>query len=170
MASCIGLLQGRWRVWWPPCRQCSGRACGAVVFWVSWISNSQTLQKQLLSCVDAAWWEAAGHGQISQQTASFTNAAFGQLCSSHGRWQDRSTGGGWAVPCLLDPCRRGGRNEMLLLASGAPQPPGCSVWGVLWAGLPTCSSCSGTFHLASYADHFWRDSTGLGGLFASPCS
>lgn len=59
---------------------------------------------------------------------------------------------------------------MLLLASGAPQPAGCSVWGVLWESLTACLSCSGTFHLASYADRFWRHSRGLGGLFASPCS
>lgn len=83
-------------------------------------SSCPDFVKQLLSCVNTAWWGAARHGQTSSQlSASFTNEDFRQPCSSHGQWGERSTGGGWVIPCLLGCCHW---REKWFAAPGLGQP------------------------------------------------
>lgn len=91
----------------------AGRAAEVPVVQLCCLSRTSSCPdfvKQLLSCVGTAWWGAARRGQTSSPLpASFTNEAFRQPCSSHGQWWERSTGGGWAIPCLLGCCHwRGG--------------------------------------------------------------
>lgn len=143
----------------------AGHAAEAPVVQLCCLSRTSSCPdfvKQLLSCVGTAWWGAARHGQTSSQLpASFTNEAFRQPCSSHGQWWKRSTGGGWAIPCLLGCCHR--RGGMRWCSWPCPPP-------AHWLQGSVVGSCLCTFHLASYAEQFWRHSRGLGGLFASTCS
>lgn len=171
MPSCVGLLQDRWRVWRLPCRQCSGRACGALVFWVTWISNCPGFAKAAPPlcgrCLVRSCW-----ARTSTITADCIIYKWGTWAAVFFPWpaareeQWRRLSGALSLGTLSSEERK----EMLLPASGASRPDGCSVWGLLGGSLTTCLGCSGTFHLAPDAHHFWRHSTGLGGLFPSPCS
>lgn len=158
MAFCVGLLQDGWLVWWLPCRQCSGRVCGTVAFWISWINNHCDFVKAapwLCGCclVGSCW---------AWMNVITTDWLFRQMCSSYGQWQERSTGRGWAMPCLLNPCHpRGGMRCCLR------SPTDCWLQhlGSIVGKSDHFLEQFWYLPLGTYADHFWRHSAGLGGLF-----
>lgn len=119
---------------------------------------------QLPSCMDTAWWEAAKHKQL---TEAFTSEAFRQLFFP---WQERSIGRSWAVPSWSS-------LGTLSLEEGmrcCSRPWNCTVswlWGLgrTVGKFDHLLEMSRAVHMASYADHFWKHSTQLGGLSASAC-